>query len=178
MEARLAERRSPAEELSGGGIMSEPRADLQGSTTAELMEDVRSRIRAKHAGQAVDDDLAAIMTLLQQALDLADSAGPLLIDELNDDDQERVLKTHLRFSTHRPLFGGLLVAVKRRVLLPLVRWLFEYSQDNFRRQNKINRLMFAYMQVAVAENVRLRRDLELLRPAAATDPDAEEVSSS
>src|SRR5689334_24075222 len=46
------------------------------------------------------------------------------------------LKTHLELSTHRPAIGRAILFTKRRVLLPLTRWLFEYSQENFRRQEE------------------------------------------
>ena len=32
------------------------------------------------------------------------------------------------------------------MLLPLTRWLFEYSQDNFRRQHHLNRILFACIE--------------------------------
>ena len=33
--------------------------------------------------------------------------------------------------------------VKQRVLMPLLRWLAEYSRDNFERQRRINHVLFA-----------------------------------
>jgi hypothetical protein len=47
--------------------------------------------------------------------------------------------------------------MKRRVLLPLTRWLFEYSQENFRRQDHVNRILFACIEELALENARLRR---------------------
>jgi hypothetical protein len=52
--------------------------------------------------------------------------------------------------------------VKRRVLMPVLRWLFEYSRDNFERQQRVNRVLFACVQELAIENARLRQDL---RPA-------------
>jgi hypothetical protein len=49
--------------------------------------------------------------------------------------------------------------VKRRLLLPLTRWLFEYSQENFRRQDRLNRVLFACIEELAIENARLRRAL-------------------
>jgi hypothetical protein len=39
--------------------------------------------------------------------------------------------------------GPLIVFAKRRILLPLTRWLYEYSLENFKRQQAINRLLYA-----------------------------------
>ena len=52
--------------------------------------------------------------------------------------------------------------VKRRILLPLTRWLYEYTVDNFQRQERVNRMLVACIEELAIENARLRRDL--LRP--------------
>ena len=59
-----------------------------------------------------------------------------------------------------PLSGQRLEVLfaKRRVLLPMLRWLFEYSQENFRRQQRINAVLFACIEDLAIENARLRRD--------------------
>jgi hypothetical protein len=54
------------------------------------------------------------------------------------------------------VLGGALIAVKRRVLLPLMRWLYEYSLENFRRQRRINTMLFACIEELAIENARLR----------------------
>jgi hypothetical protein len=48
--------------------------------------------------------------------------------------------------------------------MPLFRWLFEYSRDNFERQRKVNDVLFACVQELAIENARLRRDLDRLTP--------------
>ena len=48
----------------------------------------------------------------------------------------------------------------RRLLLPAFRWLFEYSQSNFVRQQRVNHVLFACVQQLAIENAALRRDLE------------------
>ena len=55
------------------------------------------------------------------------------------DDHDWRLQTHLTFSSHRGALGGLIVWTKRRILLPLTRWLYEYSLENFKRQERVNR---------------------------------------
>jgi hypothetical protein len=52
--------------------------------------------------------------------------------------------------------GRLLIGIKRRVLLPLMRWLYEYSLENFRRQRRINTVLFACIEELAMENARLR----------------------
>ena len=54
---------------------------------------------------------------------------------------------------------------RSKLLLPLTRWLFEYSQDNFRRQDHLNRMLFACIEELAIENARLRRGSSRLRRA-------------
>ena len=58
----------------------------------------------------------------------------------------------------------MIVFVKRRLLLPLTRWLFEYTLENFRRQHRTNLALMACLQTLAIENVRLRRELEGREP--------------
>ena len=53
----------------------------------------------------------------------------------------------------------LLAGTSYRLLLPLTRWLFEYSQENFRRQDRLNRVLFACIEELAIENARLRQTL-------------------
>jgi hypothetical protein len=50
--------------------------------------------------------------------------------------------------------------VKQRLLMPVLRWLFEYSRDNFERQRRVNQVLFACVQELALETARLRRELE------------------
>src|SRR4051794_20835440 len=75
----------------------------------------------------------AVHAVLARAVDER-NLGATLLPELLDSDVEWQLQTHLALSTHRPGIGRFLLFAKRRLLLPLMRWRFEYSQDNFRRQ--------------------------------------------
>ena len=54
---------------------------------------------------------------------------------------------------------ALIIFVKKRLVLPVVRWLFEYSRDNFERQRRVNAVLFACVQELAIETARLRRDL-------------------
>ena len=135
----------------------------------DLMADVRARARARVradvqatapgsplADPDVFDEAEAILRrALAARRQLATPA--LLLDE---DDWE--LATGLRFSSHRRGTGGLVVFAKRRLLLPLTRWLFEYSRDNFERQARVNETLMACVETLVVEIVRLRREVEAL----------------
>jgi hypothetical protein len=104
-----------------------------------------------------DPDLyAAVDALLRRAVDRRDHEA-LLVRDLLDAEGDADLTTHLTFTSHRPLVGPLVLFTKRRVLLPMLRWLFEYSQDNFRRQQRLNRIVFACLEELAIENAKLRQ---------------------
>ena len=87
----------------------------------------------------------------------------LLLPELLGDEVEWSLVPNLTLSSHRSSIGKVILLVKRHILLPLTRWLFEYSQDNFRRQERLNRILLASAEELAVENARLRADLDALR---------------
>jgi hypothetical protein len=69
----------------------------------------------------------------------------------------------MRYQSHRSSgVASLFIFVKQRVLMPMLRWLFEYSRDNFERQRRVNDVVFACVQELAVENARLRRDLKEL----------------
>lgn len=125
-------------------------------STEELMIGVRER--ARRASRTSAHELGVI-DLLSQARDPLD-AEDLLASRLLGDRSEWDLQTRLRIESHRPVLGRLLVALKRHLLLPPLRWLYEYSQGNFARQRTINRTLFAYLEILARENVRLRAELK------------------
>src|SRR5438105_37641 len=103
----------------------------------ELQARVRERVRAdvlRHgASPALEDPalFAQVDALLQQATERSRPAALLLPELLGEPDQWR-LDTAIRYQSHRG--GGtaaVLMLVKRRLLMPIFRWLFEYSRDNF-----------------------------------------------
>lgn len=132
-----------------------------------LEDDLRHQLRQQllNRGGALeytDDELfAAVERVLRRAVEVR-TQGALVLPALLSDDEEWELQAHLRFSSHRPILGKLIVFVKRRVLLPLTRWLYEYSLENFRRQQHLNRVLFACLEELAIENARLRQDLRRL----------------
>jgi hypothetical protein len=130
-----------------------------------IERDVRARLRrhlVKRGGAADYDDEAifeAVHAVLARAAD-GRNLDALLLPELLDSDVEWRLRTTLELSSHRPAaLGGIILFVKRRLLLPLTRWLFQYSQENFRRQDHLNRVLFACIEELAIENARLRQAL-------------------
>ena len=152
---------------------------------AELHGRVRERLRMQilaSGGSTAFDDRALfdeVEAVLQAAVSTSDTAKLLLPELLGDPDTWR-LATKISYQSHRghgP--ASLLAFVKRRVLMPVLRWLYEYSRDNFERQRRINHVLFACLQELAVETAQLRRDVRQLStsPAASgrTDPHPDPV---
>ena len=143
--------------------MGEPKLRVD-AVMSDIEREVRTRLRQhliKCGGAAEYEDEAifeAVHTVLTRAVDER-NLDAMLLPELLDSDVEWRLRTHLELSTHRPAVGRFILFAKRRLLLPLTRWLFEYSQENFRRQDHLNRLLFACIEELALENARLRRQI-------------------
>jgi hypothetical protein len=141
--------------------MPEPKLRVDAVMT-DIERDVRARLRRhliKRGGAAEYQDEAifdAVHAVLARAVDERNLEA-MLLPELLDSDVEWRLRPTLELSTHRPTVGRAILFMKRRVLLPLTRWLFEYSQENFRRQDHVNRILFACIEELALENARLRR---------------------
>jgi len=151
--------------------MAEPKLRVD-AVMGDIERDVRARLRRhliKRGGAADYEDEAifdAVHAVLARAVDERNLDATLL-PELLDSDVDWRLRTNLELSTHRPAVGRVILFAKRRLLLPLTRWLFEYSQENFRRQDHLNRILFACIEELALENARLRR-AAAATPGAAT----------
>jgi hypothetical protein len=143
--------------------MAEPQLRVD-AVMSDIERDVRSRLRRhliKRGGAAEYEDegiFDAVHAVLTRAVDQR-NLDAILLPELLDREVEWRLRTSLELASHRPAAGRLIVFVKRRLLLPLTRWLYEYSQENFRRQDHLNRVLFACIEELALENARLRRAL-------------------
>jgi hypothetical protein len=132
-----------------------------------IESDVREAIRRRattHGGSAEYSDpeiFERVWSLLGHATD-GRNLDFLLLPELLDEGRDWDLEPRLSLTSHRPALGPLILLVKRRLLLPLSRWLFEYAHDNFRRQKQLNRILFACIEELAVENARLRRELSTL----------------
>jgi hypothetical protein len=143
----------------------------------EIERDVRSRLRrhlVKRGGAAEYEDEAlfdAVHAVLTRAVD-GRNLDAMLLPELLDSDVEWRMRTSLELTSHRPTVGRAIVFAKRRLLLPLTRWLFEYSQENFRRQDHLNRVLFACIEELAIDNARLKKLLADGHPTSHADGQA------
>jgi hypothetical protein len=140
----------------------------------ELQGRVRERLRTQllrnGASAAFEDPrlFADVEALLHTATDVGD-ADALLLPELLGDPATWRLQTAMRYQSHRASGpASLILFVKRRILMPAFRWMFEYSRDNFERQRRVNRVLFACVQELAVETARLRQELDLRRPPASS----------
>jgi hypothetical protein len=124
-----------------------------------LRDEVRRRLLAQGGAPEYQDPdvFRSVDRLLRRAADRPESQA--LLPEFLGPESGWRLQTHLRFASHRTVAGPLVLFIKRRVLLPLTRWLYEFSADNFRRQERVNRMLVACIEELAIENARLRRDL-------------------
>ena len=128
----------------------------------DLRRERRARLLEKGAPEEYRDAdvYASVEAVLRRAIETRDHEA-VLLPELLSDEQDWTLETKLRFTSHRPVIGPLIVFFKRHLLLPLTRWLYQYNLENFQRQQRINRLLFACVEELAIENATLRKIAEL-----------------
>jgi hypothetical protein len=140
--------------VSVAAVMSE----LQG----RVRERLRTELLRNGASPAFEDPrlFADVEALLHTATDVGDTDA-LLLPELLGDPETWRLETAIHYQSHRTAgAASILIFLKRRVLMPVLRWLFEYSRDNFERQRRVNRVLFACVQELALETARLRQELD------------------
>src|SRR5262245_56548084 len=156
--------------------MAEPKLRVD-AVMNDIEREVRTRLRQhliKRGGVAEYEDEALFQTVhavLTRAVEER-NLDAMLLPELLDSDVEWRLRTHLELSSHRPTAGRFILFIKRRLLLPLTRWLFDYSQENFRRQDHLKRVVFACTEELALENARLRK---VITPASHEGPKRHEA---
>lgn len=152
--------------------------------TEDLMAEVRARVRAEvrarlvRSGVREFEDEAVFLAaeqLLERALQQRDRPLLLLPELLDDEDDWRV-NPSLRLASHRPIAGGAIVWLKQKLVLPVTRWLYDYSRENFARQERLNFVLMACLQQLAIEHAQLAARLEALERERATAPDAEQRS--
>jgi hypothetical protein len=147
---------------------------------AELQGRVRERVRAelvRHGASAALEDpglFADIDALLRAAIERSQPAA-LLLPELLGDPATWRLDTAIKYQSHRGAAGAPIIFVKQRLLMPLLRWFYEFSRDNFERQRRINQVLFACVQELAIELAQQRRQLRDLsgqpvQPRTSTSP--------
>jgi hypothetical protein len=139
-----------------------------GALTTELQGRVRERVRAdliKHGASPAFEDPALfneVERLVRDAIDRSQPAALLLPQVLGEPSMWR-LETAMRYQSHRGgVMASLIVFAKRRLMMPIFRWLFEYSRDNFERQRRLNHVLFACVQELAIETARLRQEVHRL----------------
>lgn len=131
---------------------------------SKIEADVRDELRRRLVARGGPSDFrdAEIFERVHAVLArAADRQGTdvLLLPELLADEDAWKPAARLRLTSHRPVIGPVIVFAKRRLILPLVRWLFEFSEENFRRQDYVNRIVMACLEELAIENARLRQEL-------------------
>lgn len=135
--------------------------ELMREVEADVRHMRRKRLLARGGASDYQDPAvyAAVDEVLRRAID-ARNHDALLLPDFMTSEADWDLALHLKYASHRPAIGSALIAIKRRVLLPLMRWLYEYSLENFRKQRRINTVLFACIEELAIENARLRKMLE------------------
>jgi hypothetical protein len=136
-------------------------------STEAVMDEVRSSVRAElHArlvaqGAADDFDSRAVFDEVDRLLDRAlahEHPRALLLAARLADPWRPALS--LDFAGHRRgLAGRAIRFAKARLVLPVVRWLYEYANENFRRQLRLNVALMACLQTLAADHARLKARL-------------------
>lgn len=152
------------------GLPTAPAAGGAAAVSTDVaMDDLRGRVRERlrqdllrHGGPAEFDDpalFAEVERILHTAVDRGESRA-LVLPELMGPPETWRLDTAMRWSSHRSSGPAAIIRfVKQRMLMPLFRWMFEYSRDNFERQRRVNLVLFACVQELATETARLRQDL-------------------
>ena len=142
----------------------------------ELHDRVRERLRAQvvaSGGSPAFEDpalFADVEALLYAAAVTSDSTKLILPELLGDPDTWR-LTTKMRYQSHRSKGpASLVIFIKRSILMPIFRWLYEYSRDNFERQRRTNQVLFACVQELALETAQLRREIRRLSGDRASSP--------
>ena len=138
--------------------------------TEDVMAEVRTRVRAELRSRLIrsgvrefEDEAVfrAAEQLLARALEQRDRQALLLPELLDDEDDWRV-NPSLRFASHRPIAGGIVIWLKQKLVLPVTRWLYDYSRENFARQERLNFVLMACLQQLTVEHARLAARLASL----------------
>ena len=164
----MGEKTTAPAEVSVDAVM----ADVQ----ARVRERLREQILRHGASRAFEDPqlYAEVERVLFDASGVGDPGALILPTFLGDPETWR-LETAMRYKSHRTgVAASALLFVKRRLLMPVARFLFEYSRDNFERQRRVNHVLIACVQELAIETSRLRNDVRRLSdPTAAAARKAE-----
>lgn len=129
----------------------------------EVRESVRAELHARLVAHGAGDDLGSrevfdeVDRLFTRALAHEDPRALLLPARLPDPWRPAL---SLDFAGHRGGLAGRAVRLaKSRLVLPVVRWLYEHASENFRRQHQVNVALMACLQALAAEHARTKARL-------------------
>src|SRR5262245_49690979 len=106
-----------------------------------VRDDLRRQLLARGGAPEYQDPevFRSVDRLLRRAAERP--AEHALLPEFLGPESDWRLQTHVRFLSHRKVTGPLVLFVKRRILLPLTRWLYDYMVENFQRQERVNQML-------------------------------------
>jgi hypothetical protein len=148
--------------------------DAAGVDVDAVMAELHGRVRERLRGQLVEGGSEAfadpaVFTDVEQVMRAAVSTpehARLILPELLGEPDTWRLTTKMAYRSHRGTgAASLILFVKQRVLMPLLRWMYEYSRDNFERQRRTNHVLFACVQELALETALLRREVRRLSAA-------------
>jgi hypothetical protein len=145
--------------------------DIMVALQGRVGERVRAELVRNGASDALRDPAIFndVDAMLRAAIDRSKPSA-LLLPELLGDPATWRLDTAIRYQSHRGAAGGPIIFVKRRMLMPIFRWFYEFNRDNFERQRRVNQVLFACVQELAIETARLRRELDAAATARTTAP--------
>jgi hypothetical protein len=127
---------------------------------AEVRDQVRADLHARLVAQGGADDFDSRATfdevdrLFAAAVAHDDPRGLLIPARLPDPWRPAL---SLDLPGHRAgVTGKAIHFAKAKLVLPVVRWLYEYAAENFRRQQQINVALMACLQAVAADHARLK----------------------
>jgi hypothetical protein len=155
--------------------------DAAGVDVDAVMAELHGRVRERLRGQLVEAGseafadpavFADVAEVMRAAVSTPEHARLILPELLGEPDTWR-LTTKMAYRSHRGTgAASLILFFKQRVLMPLLRWMYEYSRDNFERQRRTNHVLFACVQELALETALLRREVRRLSaaPRSTTSP--------
>lgn len=138
----------------------------------EIMARLRDRIETRRRGGALyEDEIRSEASLwLSEILVERDEGETALQQQLDSLGEWRPM-LHPNFSTHRGPIGRFGVWVKRRILLPPLRWLLEPVEANAWRQDRLNVRLLRLAEEMAREIGRLKSRLARLEKEQPGKPD-------
>jgi septal ring factor EnvC (AmiA/AmiB activator) len=141
----------------------------------EIMAFIRDRIEARRRGGVLyEDEVRSEASLWLSEILIERAASESSLHQQLDSLGDWRLQLHPNFTSHRGRIGRLGVWVKRRILLPPLRWLLEPVESNAWRQDRLNIKLLHLIEEMAWEIGRLKSRLARLeksRTEASAKPD-------